>query len=196
MAEPPADDRWGQLIRAFDPERNLRALADLMEQAATASEHVVQSVATPRPVSVDDDGGGGHSLRDAMADLERSFTRLYDAAGRFIVERPLRSPAGPGSGSSAEIAVVDGVGTTVVTIPGATATPHSGELRRHDGARLPASAVTVIGSRSFDTDEPTFVVRVDVDPGTGPGAYYGQLLVPGLPDHATTLLVRVVETAS
>ena len=188
---PQPDDRWQQLIRAFDPERNFRALADMMEQAASGSEQVLQSVTEPSPEPGDE---ARAPLRDAFAEVERSFARLYDAAGRFIVERPLGSQVGgaAGGGAQAEIAVLDGVGTTVIEIPGAEGTPHSSDLRRHDGASVASDAVTILRSTSFDGDGPTFVIRVDVPDDTDPGTYHGQVLVEGLPDLALALSVTVV----
>lgn len=188
---PPPDDRWQQLIRAFDPERNFRALADMMEQAASGSEQVLHSVTE----STGDPGDESRApLRDAFAEVERSFARLYDAAGRFIVERPLGTQTGGAAGghAAAEIAVLDGVGTTVIEIPGADGSPHCSDLRRHDGASIANDAVTILRSSSFDGDEPTFVIRVDVPHEADPGTYHGQILVEGLPDLALALSVTVV----
>lgn len=183
------DDRWQQLIRAFDPERNFRALADMLQQAASGSEQVLKSVAEPKEAR---GGEEGAPLRDAIAEVERSFARLYDAAGRFMVERPLRGAGSGASASAAEVAVLDGVGTTVVVIPGAAGTPHCSDLRSHDGGRIPSDAVTIIRSTSFDGDDPAFVVRLDVAADTAPGVYHGQVLVQGLPDLAVTLTATVV----
>ena len=190
--ENSPDDRWQQLIRAFDPERNIRAFTEIMEEAVSASEQVVKSVTPDRPAA----GEGGASFRDALVDLERSFTSVYLAASRFIIERPLQGKdAGAATGPQAEIAVLDGVGTTVLAIPGAGGLPHCRGLRRHDGAELPADAVTILQSKSFDEDGPVFVIRVDVPAATGPGVYHGQILVEGMPDLAAHLRVLVVDAS-
>lgn len=192
--ERPADDRWQQLIGAFDPERNIRALADMMQQAAAGSEQVLGSVTQPSGGGTGDDAGGPSPLRDAIAQMERSFAQLYDAAGRFMVERPLRGAGGAGHpNASPEIIVIDGVGTTSIEVSGAENTPHCSDLRRHDGASIASTAVRIMRSNSFDGDDPTFVVRVDADDDVEAGTYHGQLLVEGLPDLALLLTVRVVD---
>ena len=190
--QPPTDDRWQQLFRAFDPERNVRAIAELMQQAAAGSEQALESVTQGGDGSNDD---GSVPLRDLITQFEQSWSRLYEAGRQFVVERPLGNQAGgavPG-GARAEIAVLDGVGTTVVQIPGAEGAPHCGDLRRDSYVAIPAEAVTIIRSQSFDGDSPTFVIRVDVPPSTEPGVYHCQVLVEGLPEYALPLVVTVVE---
>ncbi len=197
--QPREPDRWAPLIEALNPERNLRAVADLMAQAASGSERVLESIAgsPAKPTADGDESEAGETLplREVYAEFERSLTRIYDAAGRFMVERPLRSATGGAPArSAAEVAVLDGIGTTVVEIPGATGSPHCGTLIRHDGTAIGREAVTIFRTTSFDGDDPTFVVRVDVPPSTEPGTYHGQILVEGLPEVALALIVTVVDS--
>jgi hypothetical protein len=180
-------DRWQQLIGSFDPERNLRAAASMFSQAASASERLLGSMAE-NPNGND----RRYGLRDARADLERSFDQFATAAKRLLFEFPFGGTANDSLAAGARVAVVDGVGTTVVEVPGAGAELRCGPLIRHDGALLDAQAVTIVRSVMFDSDKPTFVVRVDVPPSTAPGTYHGQLVADGLPDLALALKVTVV----
>ncbi|MEM7096545.1 MAG: hypothetical protein AAF567_26315 [Actinomycetota bacterium] len=189
---PPADDRWQQLMGAFDPERNIRAFADMMQQAAAGSEQVLGSVTGPR--SEDGEATGPSPLRDAFAEMERSFSKLYDVAGRFMVERPFGGGGGTGhAGTQAEVVVIDSVGTTSIEIGEAEANPHCSDLRRHDGATIAADAVRILRSDVGGTVAPTFVIRVDAPEDTEAGTYHGQILVEGLPDLALGLTVRVID---
>lgn len=190
-ASPPPDDRWQQVFQALDPERNIRAVSDLMEQFAAGSQQAMQAVsgsATGTNGEV-----GSNPYRDAFANFERSIAQLYDAAGRFMVERPLRGAAGgPGhAGATAEIHVIDGVGTTSIEIPDAEHDPHCGELRSADGNVVPADAVSFTRSALADSNEPTFVIKVATHEDTAPGIYHGQILVDGLGDRAYPLVVLV-----
>jgi hypothetical protein len=90
-------DRWQQLIGSLDPERNLRAAADLFSQAASSSEKILQSMAESGR------GGDGRSgLRDARADFERSFDTFATAMKRFLLEIPFGGSANdsPAAGAS------------------------------------------------------------------------------------------------
>ena len=185
-SEGPSD-RWQQLIGSLDPERNLRAAADLFSQAASSSEKILQSMAESGR------GGDGRSgLRDARADFERSFDTFATAMKRFLLEIPFGGSANDSPAAGAFIAVIDGVGTTAVEIPGAQALVRCGPLIRHDGAVLDTGAVTIVRSLMMGADTPTFVVRVDVPASTSPGTYHGQLVADGLPDLAVALRVTVV----
>jgi hypothetical protein len=183
-------DRWQQLIGSFDPERNLRAAASMFSQAASASERLLESIG-------DDTHGAGRrfGLRDARAELERSFDQFATAAKRLLFEFPFGGTANDSPAVGARVAVVDGVGTTVVEVPGAGAEVRCGPLLRHDGALLDAHVVTIVRSVMFDSDKPTFVVRVDVPAGTAPGTYHGQIVADGLPELALALKVTVVGDA-
>jgi hypothetical protein len=183
-------DRWQQLIGSFDPERNIRAAASLFSQAASASERLLGSIG--------DNANGGDrrfGLRDARADLERSFDQFATAAKRLLFEFPFGGAANDSPAAGARVAVVDGVGTTVIEVPGAAAAVRCGPLMRHDGVLLAAQAVTIVRSVMFDSDKPTFVVRVDVPPATESGTYHGQLVADGLPELALALKVTVVGDA-
>ena len=187
-SEGPSD-RWQQLIGSLDPERNLRAAADLFSQAASSSEKILQSI------SESGRGGDGRSgLRDARADFERTFDTFATAMKRFLLEIPFGGSANDSPAAGAFIAVIDGVGTTAVEIPGAKALVRCGPLLRHDGALLDSGAVTIVRSLMMGAETPTFVVRVDVPTATSPGTYHGQLVADGLPDLAVPLRVTVVCT--
>ena len=191
---PPVDDRWQQLIHAFDPERNMRAVADLLQQAAAGSQQVLSSITPSGGSEGDGDTPGASLLRDAMAEMERSFARVYDIAGSFMTERPFRAAGGPGHASSiAEIVVMDGVGTTVIELPGAPAVPHAGSLHCHNGDVIPSESVRIVQAKSYGSDAETFVVRVDAGPDAGPGLYHGHVLVEGLPHVALPLTVHVID---
>jgi hypothetical protein len=187
-SEGPSD-RWQQLIGSLDPERNLRAAADLFSQAASSSEKILQSITESGK------GGDGRSgLRDARADFERTFDTFATAMKRFLLEIPFGGSANDSPAAGAFIAVIDGVGTTAVEIPGANALVRCGPLLRHDGEVLDSAAVTIVRSLMIGAETPTFVVRVDVPTSTSPGTYHGQLLADGLPDLAVALRVTVVGT--
>jgi hypothetical protein len=187
-SEGPSD-RWQQLIGSLDPERNLRAAADLFSQAASSSEKILQSI------SESGKGGDARSgLRDARADFERTFDTFATAMKKFLLEVPFGGSANDSPAAGAFIAVVDGVGTTAVEIPGANALVRCGPLLRHDGVVLDTGAVTIVRSLMLGAQTPTFVVRVDVPTSTSPGTYHGQLVADGLPDLAVALRVTVVCT--
>jgi hypothetical protein len=180
-------DRWQQLIGSFDPERNLRAAASMFTQAASASERLLESIG--------DSANGAErrfGLRDARAELERSFDLFATAAKRLLFELPFGGTANDSPAAGARVAVIDGVGTTVIEVPGASTEVRCGPLMRHDGALLDAQVVTIVRSVMFDSEQPTFVVRVDVPPGTAPGTYHGQLVADGLPELSLALKVTVV----
>jgi hypothetical protein len=183
-------DRWQQLIASFDPERNLRAAADLFTQAASSSERLLQSMG-------DNIGNGDRrfALRDARAEFERSFDQFAIVAKRLLLELPFGRSADDAPSAGARVAVVDGVGTTVVEIPDAGGAVRCGPLLRHDGAMLDAQHVTVVRSLMFDGEAPTFVIRVDVPHDTPPGTYHGQLLADGLPELAVAFKVTVIGEA-
>ena len=168
----------------------MRAIAEMMQQAAAGSQQVLSSIAPTAAGGVPFDST---LLRDAIAEMERSFTRVYNIAGSFMTERPFRAAGGPGHPTPvADIVVMDGVGTTSIEIDGAAAVPHCGDLRRHDGASISADAVRIVRSTSFGSDGATFVVRIDAGPSVSPGVYHGQLLVEGLPDRAFDLTAHVI----
>src|SRR5262245_49650799 len=182
-------DRWQQLIGSFDPERNLRAATSLFSQAAAASEQLLGSIS-----NANDGADRRFGLRDARAELERSFDQFATAAKKLLFEFPFGGSAND-TPTGARVAVVDGVGTTVVEVPDAHADVRCGPLIRHDGALLDAAVVTIVRSVMFDSEKPTFVIRVDAPPGTEPGTYHGQLVADGLPDRALPLKVTVVGDA-
>ena len=168
-------DRWQQLIGSLDPERNLRAAADLLTQAASSSEKILQSF------TGSGNGADGRSgLRDARADFERTFDTFATAVKRFLLEVPFGGSANDSPVGGAFIAVVDGVGTTAIEIPGAKELVRCSPLLRHDGVVLQSDAVTIVRSLMMGTETPTFVVRVDVPTSTSPGTYHGQLVADGL----------------
>ena len=134
-------------------------------------------------------------MRDARAELERSFDQFATAAKRLLLEMPFGRTADDSPATGARVAVVDGVGTTVIEIPGAAGEVRCSPLVRHDGVLLDAQMVTIVRSLMFDADTPTFVVRVDVPPDTPPGSYHGQLLAEGLPELAVPFRVTIVEPA-
>ncbi len=187
-SEGPSD-RWQQLIGSLDPERNLRAAAGLFSQAASSSEKILQSITESGR------GGDGRSgLRDARADFERSFDTFATAMKRFLLEIPFGGSANDSPAGGAFIAVIDGVGTTAIEIPGAKELVRCSPLLRHDGVVLDSGAVTIVRSLMMGAETPTFVVRVDVPTSTSPGTYHGQLVADGLPDLAVALRVTVVCT--
>ena len=171
----------------------MRAVADMMQQAAAGSQQVLSSIA---PNGSDAGAAGASLLRDAMAEMERSFARVYDVAGSFMSERTFRPAGGPGHATSAaNIVVIDGVGTTSIEVPGAQHTPHCSDLRRHDGASIPSESVRVVKATAFGSDAETFVVRVDASDDASPGVYHGQLLVEGYPDLVLGVTVHLIEDA-
>jgi hypothetical protein len=186
--EGEPNERWRQLIGSLDPERNLRAAADLLSEAAASSERLLHSFGEQR-----NGADGRWSVRDLRAECERSFDQFAAVAKRFLLELPFGgsgndSPAAGG----ARVAVIDGVGTTVVEIAGAEGQVRCGPLLRHDGVTLDASRVAIVRSTVLDARNPTYVVRVDVAPSTSPGTYHGQLVADGLPDLAVALKIVVV----
>jgi hypothetical protein len=180
-------DRWQQLIGSLDPERNLRAAAGLFSQAASSSERLLESISETRHGS-----DGRSALRDARADFERSLDTFATVMKQFLLDIPFGGSANDSPAAGAFVAVMDGVGTTAIEIPGAVASVRCGPLLRHDGEALDADVVTIVRSMMLGAETPTFVVRVDVPPGTASGTYHGQLVAEGLPDLAVALRVTVI----
>ncbi len=165
-------------------------MSGLLEQFATGSEQAMSSVSeTPPGPNADE---STNPYREAFVNFERSIAQLYDAAGRFMVERPLRdAAAGDRVGATAEVHVIDGVGTTLIEITGAEHDPHCGELRSAGGDVVPSSSVSFTRSALADSTQPTFVVKVTVPESTTPGVYHGQILVDGLGDRAHPLVAFI-----
>ena len=201
--EPGADERWQDLMRSMDPVANLNALADVWRDAAASSERVVGSFvgnaddAPGGPMGPEtgaSDNGSGPSGRDVFADFERSVDQMGEAAKRFFAQMPfgLADDAGPKT-RLASVAVLDGVGTTEISLPGLD--PWATDLMGHDGNRLAADSVTL--RRTADTGAPgngteaSFIVKVVVPEDTPIGVFHGQILLTGDPAFVLPLTVRV-----
>ena len=182
-------------MRSMDPVANLNALADVWRDAATSSERVVENFIG---ASSGGAGSGGEepapSSRDVFADFERSVDQVGEAAKRFFAQMPFGMPdAAAAKPRMASVAVLDGVGTTEVALPGLD--PWSSDLVGHDGARLPADSVTLRRAAhteaSDDGGEASFIVKVVTPDDTPVGVFHGQILLTGNADFVLPLMVRV-----
>jgi hypothetical protein len=195
----PVDDRWQDLMKSMDPVANLNALADVWRQAATSSEQVISTFVSGGGAG-SAPSGAGPSGRDLRLDIDRSVDQMADAAKRFFEQMPWTNPTAAGSRqqTGATVTVLDGIGTTELTLPSGSTSekaPFATGVVRHDGAIMPQDAVTIRPSPSFvnDTEEGAnrFIVKVSVPSETSPGTYHGQILCPGLPDTVVSLRVNV-----
>lgn len=194
--ESGADERWQDLMRSMDPVANLNALADVWRGAATSSERVVGNFmgSAEGSQSGPSDSQTGPSGRDVFADFERSVDQVGEAAKRFFAQIPMGFPNETSTKPNhASVAVLDGVGTTEIALPGLD--PWATDLMGHDGVRLLADSVTL--RRTADAGEPndgteaSFIVKVVVPEDTPVGVFHGQVLLTGDPGFVLPLTVRV-----
>lgn len=201
-------------MQSMDPVANLNALADVWRDAAAASERVVGGFAGSDPAGASTSasaesasgqaatGAEGPSSRDVFADFERAIDQMADAAKQFLTHMPFGSPmAKPEQSSGAVVAILDGVGTTEISIDKDTGTagsedclPWATDLYGHDGQSISAENVT-IRSCSADAGKPSdgsqsYIVKISAAE-TGSGAYHGQILIKDNPGFALSLVAKV-----
>lgn len=202
--EPGTDERWQELMRSMDPVANMNALASVWRDAASSSERVVESfVGGTNDGEPSTDGQTGPTGRDIFVDFERSVDQVAEAAKRFFAQMPfgLQDQPAPGN-KAASVAVLDGVGTTEISLPGSE--PWATDLVGHDGQGLSSECVTLRRTATVEEADSghqttgdgcknSFIVKVLVPEETLAGMFHGQILLAGDEGFVLPLTVRVHE---
>ncbi len=197
------DDRWDSLLGAVDPVANLTALANVWREAAAASQRVVDGTIGENGSAAGDSdptATGPTGPRDMRLDLERGVDQMADAAKRFLSQMSWPGVASPAPPPTPTVAVVDGVGTTEISVPGGDGELWSPGVVRHDGASIGPAAISFWATPTFGADgqacdEPPsrpFVVSVKVESDTPSGLYHGQIFCRGALGFVLPLEVKVV----
>lgn len=198
----------------MDPVANLNALAGVWRDAAGSSERVVENfVGGANNGSGPTDDQSGAAGRDVFVDFERSVDQVAEAAKRFFAQMPFGLHDQSGSKTqSASVAVLDGVGTTEISLPSSLSEGESGsqpwttDLVGHDGQLLSSDSVTLRraapvgaqdvggdldGGGATSTGVASFIVKVLVPDDTPSGIFHGQILLTGDESFVLPITVRV-----
>jgi hypothetical protein len=134
------------------------------------------------------------ALFGAPTGRDNSFRSVDTPTSSVAADPVTLSPTPAGSRAEGELWLHNRSGSPVADVR-----VHSGDLRRHDGAAVPASVLRFdpeLVEELPDLTSRGIRVTVDVPEGTPPGRYWGTLLAANLPDLWLPIELDVLATPS